>query len=212
MVSCPFNGREVSKCSITAHGWTRVILLVLGQRPSLGWRAWKYYSSLIMIVDDIGGLLGSISCPPIPGVVHTLDGRRNMRRFVYFRTDAHTWLGMIRYLHTYRYTYIYIYIWSSFFFFFFFLVVTLGVLFCIDGLMAAWHTLWPRVRLRLIGRPRFRWKSFQFSRIFQGKGPFDLYLSFLLSLPLATFSPSLCEWFLQLPKLRISPLVFSVSS
>ena len=162
-----------------------------------------------MIVDDIGGLLGPISCPPILGVVHTLDGHRNMRRFVHFRTDAHTWLGMIRYLHKYRYTYIYIYIYicSSFF-----LSVMLGVLFCIDGLMAAWHTLWPCVRLRLTGRPRFRWKSFQFSRIFQGKGPFDLYLSFLLSLPLATFSPFLCEWFLQRPKLRISPLVFSVSS
>ena len=167
-----------------------------------------------MIVDDIGDLLGPISCPPIPRVVHTLDDPRNMRRFVHFRTDAHTWLGMIGYLHAYRYTYIYIYLILSFFsfFFFLFLVVTLGVLFCIDGLMAAWHTLWPRVRLRLTGRPRFRWKSFQFSRIFQGKGPFDLYLSFLLSLPLATFSPSFCEWFLQLPKLHISPLVFSVSS
>ena len=168
-----------------------------------------------MIVDDIGGLLGPISCPPIPGVIHTLDGRRNMRRFVHFRTDAHTWLGMIGYLHTYRYTYIYIYISDPllfFLFFFLFLVVTLGVLFCIDGLMAAWHTSWPRVQLGLTGGSCFRWKSFQFSRIFQGKGPFDLYLSFLLSLPLATFSPSFCEWFLQLPKFRISPLVFSVSS
>ena len=117
MVSCPFNGRELSKCSVMAQGWMRVILLVLGRRPSLGWRAWKYYSSLIMIVDNIGGLLGPISCPPVPGVVHTLDGRRNMRRFVHFHTDAHTWLGMTRYLHTYRYTYIYI--WSSSFFLFF---------------------------------------------------------------------------------------------
>ena len=166
-----------------------------------------------MIVDDIGGLLGPISCPPILGVVHTLDGRRNMRRFVHFRTDAHTWLGMIGYLHTYRYTYIYISDPLLFFLFFFlFLVVTLGVLFCIDGLMAAWHTLWPRVRLWLTGRPRFWWKSFQFSRIFQGKGPFDIYLSFLLSLPLATFLLSFCVWFLQLPTLRISPFVFSVSS
>ena len=123
MVSCPFNGKEVSKCFVTAQGWTRVILLVLGQWPSLGWRAWKYYLSLIMIVDNIGGLLGPINCPLIPGVVHTLDDRRNIRRFVHFRTDAHTWLGMIRYLHTYRYTYIYIYIyiWSSHFFLFFFL-------------------------------------------------------------------------------------------
>ena len=112
MVSCPFNGREGGKCFVTAQGWTRVILLVLGRRPSLGWRAWKYYSSLIMIVDDIGGLVGPISYPPIPGVLHTLDGRRNMRRFVHFRTDARTWLGVTRYF-TYVYKYIYIYIWSS---------------------------------------------------------------------------------------------------
>ena len=42
-----------------------------------------------MIVYDIGGLFGPISCPPILEVVHTLDGRRNMRRFVHFRTNAH---------------------------------------------------------------------------------------------------------------------------
>ena len=36
-----------------------------------------------MIVDDIGGLFGPISCPPILEVIHTLDGRRNMRRFVH---------------------------------------------------------------------------------------------------------------------------------
>ena len=116
MVCCPFNSREWGKCFVTAQGRTRVILLVLGRRPLLGWRAWRYYSSLIMIVDDIGGLVGSISCPPIPGVVHTLDGRRNMRRFVYFRTDAHTWLGVTRY---FTYIYIHIYIYISFFLFFF---------------------------------------------------------------------------------------------
>ena len=77
-----------------------------------------------MIVDNIGGLLGPINCPLIPGVVHTLDDCRNMRRFVHFHTDTHTWLGMIRYLHTYRYTYIYIYIYiyisDPLLFFFFF--------------------------------------------------------------------------------------------
>ena len=36
------------------------------------------------------------------------DGHRNMRRFVYFRTDSHTWLGVTRY-----FTYIYIYIYVS---------------------------------------------------------------------------------------------------
>ena len=70
--------------------------------------------------------------------------------------------------------YIYIYICSSppFFFFFFFAVVVLGVLLCIDGLMAVWHTSWPRVWFRLDGRSRFRWKSFQFFHIFQGKKAF----------------------------------------
>ena len=110
MVSCPFNGREGGKCFVMARGRTRVTLLVLG------WRAWRYYSSLIMIVDDIGGLVGPISCPPIPRVVHTSDDRRNMRRFVYFCTDAHTWLGVTRYF-TYIYIYIYIYVSPSFFFF-----------------------------------------------------------------------------------------------
>ena len=82
-------------------------------------------------------------------------------------------------------------------FIYLFFCVTLGALFCIDGLLATWHTLWPRVRLRLAGKPRFQWKSFQFSRIFQGKGPFDIYLSFLLFLPLVTFLLSFCMWCLQ---------------
>ena len=47
-------------------------------------------SSSVLTLDDTGGLAGPISCPPIHGVVHTSDGRRNMRSFVYFRTDAHT--------------------------------------------------------------------------------------------------------------------------
>ena len=68
-----------------------------------------------MTLDDIGGLAEPISYPPIPGVVHTSDDRKNMRRFVYFRTDAHTWLGVTRY---------FICIYMSFpllpFFFFFF--------------------------------------------------------------------------------------------
>ena len=141
MVCCPFNSREWGNCFVTAQGRTRVILLVLGRRPLLGWRAWRYYSSLIMIVDDIGGLVGSISCPPIPGVVHTLDGRRNMRRFVYFRTDAHTWLGVTRYftyiyIHTYIYIYIYIYLLLLLLFFFFFFKWCLGL--C-SALMAYWR-------------------------------------------------------------------------
>ena len=203
MVSYPFNGREGSKCFVTAQRWTRVTLLALGWQPSLGWRSWRCYSSLIMTLDDIGGLVGPISCPPIPGVVHTSDGRRNMRRFVYFRTNAHTWLGVTRYFTC---------IYMSFPLLPFFFFLTLGALFCIDGLLAVWHTLWPRVWLRLAGKPCFRWKSFQFSHIFQGKGPFDIYLSFLLFLLLAIFLLSFCVWCLQLPTLHVSPFVFSVSS
>ena len=209
MVSCPFNSREGGKCFVTARGRTRMTMLVLSRQPSLGWRAWRYYSSLIMIVDGIGVWLGPSAAPLFLGSSIPSDGRRNMRRFVYFRTDAHTWLGVTRY---FTYIYIYVCVCVCVSLFFFFLFFTLGALFCIDGLLAAWHTLWPCVRLWLVGKPHFRWKYFQFSRIFQGKGPFDIYLSFLLSLPLATFLLSFCVWFLQLPTLRISPFVFSVSS
>ena len=165
MVSCPFNGRKGSKCSVTARRRKRVTLLVLDRRPSLGWRSWRCYSSLIMTLDDTGGLAGPVSCPPIPGVVHTSDGRRNMRRFVYFRTDAHTLVGCDLDI-----LYVYIYVLSSSSFFFF--LVTLGTLFCIDGSLAAWHTLWPRVWLQLAGKPRFRWKPFQFPAFFKAKKAF----------------------------------------
>ena len=60
-----------------------------------------------MTLDDTGGLAGPVSCPPIPRVVHTSDGRRNTRRFVYFRTDAHT---LVRCDLDILYVYIYIYI------------------------------------------------------------------------------------------------------
>ena len=67
MVSCPFNGREGSKCFVTARRWMRVTLLALGRRPSLGWRSWRCYSSLIMTLDDIGDLVGPITwCMRIP--------------------------------------------------------------------------------------------------------------------------------------------------
>ena len=38
------------------------------------------------LVDD---MIGPISCPSIPKVVHALDGYKNMRRFAHFCTDAH---------------------------------------------------------------------------------------------------------------------------
>ena len=69
-----------------------------------------------MTLDDTGGLAGPVSCPPIPRVVHTSDGRRNTRRFVYFCTDAHT---LVRCDLDILYVYTYV-LPSSFLFFFFF--------------------------------------------------------------------------------------------
>ena len=34
-------------------------------------------------------LIWAHQLPPIPEVIHTLDGRKNMKRFVHFRTNAH---------------------------------------------------------------------------------------------------------------------------
>ena len=42
--------------------------------------------------------LGPSAAPLFLGSSIPSDGRRNMRRFVYFRTDAHTWLGVTRYM------------------------------------------------------------------------------------------------------------------
>ena len=207
MVSCPFNSRKGSKCSVTAQRRTRLTLLALGRRPSLGWQSWRCYSSLIMTLDNIGGLAGPISYPPILRVVHTSDGRRNMRRFVYFRTDAHTWLGVTRY---------FICIYMSFpllpfffFFFFFFFYAWDSVLhWWLTGDVA--HVV--ATCLTSIGwEASFPVEIFSVSRTFQGKRPFDINLSFLLFLPLATFLLSFCVWCLQLPMLHISPFVFSVS-
>ena len=91
------------------------------------------------------------------------------------------------------YMYIYVFPSSSFFFYLFFFFFTLGTLFCIDGLLAAWHTLWPRVWLRLAGKPRFRWKSFQFPAFFEAKGLLILIFPFCsFSLLLLSYFPSAC--------------------
>ena len=131
--------------------------------------------------------------PPYSKVVHTLDGHENMKGFTYW------------YIYIYIFVYIYIYIYI-----FFLAVVVLGVLLSIDCLMAAWHISWPRVWFRLAGGSYFRWKPFQVSRIFQGKTFW--FLAFLFYFLFFTSSPSLCDWLLWLPELRILLLVFSVSS
>ena len=52
---------------------------------------------VLFVLDHDSGRYGwfgwAHQLPPIPGVVHTSDGHRNMRRFVYFRMDAHTLIG-----------------------------------------------------------------------------------------------------------------------
>ena len=186
MVSCPFNGRKGSKCSVTAWRRTRVTLLVLDRRPSLGWRSWRCYLSLIMTLDDTGGLAGPISCPSIPGVVHTSDGRRNMRRFVYFRTDAHTlvwvWLDIL---------YVYIYVLpSSSLFFFFFYAWDFVLHWWLTGSVA--HVV--ATCLTPIGwEASFSVEIFSISRIFQGKGLLILTFPFCsFSLLLLSYFPSTC--------------------
>ena len=55
-------------------------------------------SSSDAILDDSWVLAGPISCPPIRGVVHTSDGRRNVRSFVFIFTRMHVlWLDVARY-------------------------------------------------------------------------------------------------------------------
>ena len=205
MVRCPFNGKKGSKCSVMARRRTRVTLLILDRWPSLGWRSWRCYSSLIMTLDDTGGLAGPVSCPPIPRVIHTSDGRRNTRRFVYFRTDAHT---LVRCDLDILYVYTYVLPFSIFFFFFWW---RLGL--C-SALMAHWRrgTRCGHVfDSNWLGSLVSGGNLFSFPH-FSRQRPFDINLSFLLFLPLATFLLSFCVWCLQPPTLRISPFVFSVSS
>ena len=204
MVRCPFNGKKGSKCSVMARRRTRVTLLILDRWPSLGWRSWRCYSSLIMTLDDTGGLAGPVSCPPIPRVVHTSDGRRNTRRFVYFRTDAHTLVRCDLDI-----LYVYTYVLPSSFFFFFCDAWDSVLHWWLTGGMA--HVV--ATCLTPIGwEASFPVETFLVSRIFQGKGLLILTFPFLLFLPLAIFLLSFCMWCLQPPTLRILPFVFSVSS
>ena len=63
-------------------------LLVLVWQPLLVGRVWEFLSSLPTIKDD-DDMIGPISCPPIPEVVHALDGHRNMKRFAYYYIYIH---------------------------------------------------------------------------------------------------------------------------
>ena len=190
MVNCPFNGRKESKCFVTARRRTRVTLLVLDRRPSLGWRSWRCYSSLIMTLDDTGGLAGPVSCPLFLGSSIPQTDAGIWEGLFTFAWMHILWLGVTRYFIC---IYIYIYVLLPFFFLFIFFFFTLGTLFCIDGLLAAWHTLWPRVWLRLAGKPRFRWKSFQFPAFFEAKGLLILIFPFCsFSLLLLSYFPSAC--------------------
>ena len=78
-----YNGPEMDEGDTTCLGPTTIIEITIP----------RCHSFSAMTLDDAGGLAGPISCPPIHGVVHTFDGRKNMRSFVYFRTDAHTLVG-----------------------------------------------------------------------------------------------------------------------
>ena len=204
MVNCPFNGRKESKCFVTARRRTRVTLLVLDRRPSLGWRSWRCYSSLIMTLDDTGGLAGPVSCPLFLGSSIPQTDAGIWEGLFTFAWMHILWLGVTRY-----FICIYIYICPSLFFFFFFW--RLGL--C-SALMAHWRRgtrcghVFDSDWLGSLVSGGNLFSFLHFSR----QRPFDINLSFLLFLPLATFLLSFCVWCLQPPTLCISPFVFSISS
>ena len=58
----------------------------------------EVFSSQPMVTDDIDGLIGPISCPPIPEVVYVLDGHKNMRRFAHYCTYICKYLIIYMYI------------------------------------------------------------------------------------------------------------------
>ena len=137
------------------------------------------------------------------------------------QTDAGTWGGLftfarmhILWLGVTRY---FICIYMSFPLLPFFFFIYLFFFYAWDSVLHWWLTGGVAhvvaTCLTSIGwEASFPVEIFLVSRIFRGKRPFDINLSFLLFLPLATFLLSFCVWCLQLPTLRISPFIFSVSS
>ena len=117
MVSCPPNGMEADQF-VTVYCQATTSLLVLVWRPLLVGRVWEFPSSLPMITDD-NDVIGPISCPPIPEVVHALVGHRNTKGFSF--NYIHIYLIICLCIHIYIYIYIFIYLSSfSFLFFLFF--------------------------------------------------------------------------------------------
>ena len=69
---------------LNEDGFAHPSLAIITSGTNLG-----YLSSLPMIADDEDDMFGPISCPPIPKVVHALDGHRNMKRFAHHCIDAY---------------------------------------------------------------------------------------------------------------------------
>ena len=85
-------------------------LLILVWRPLLVGRVWEFPSSLPTITND-DDMIGPISCPPIPEVVHALDGQRDTKGFTYYYYYYYYYIYIFNYLFMYINRYIYIYIY-----------------------------------------------------------------------------------------------------
>ena len=82
------NGLEVDGGGTAYLGPTTIIEMTIPMSQS----------SSCATLDDSWVLAGPISCPPICGVVHSLDGRRNVRSFVFIFARMHVlWLDVVRY-------------------------------------------------------------------------------------------------------------------
>ena len=82
------NGPEVDGGGTAYLGPTTIIEMTIPMSQS----------SSDATLDDSWVLAGPISCPPIRGVVHSSDGRRNVRSFVFLFARMHVlWLDVARY-------------------------------------------------------------------------------------------------------------------